>query len=123
MRYVGQPVAVVVGETRALAEDAAERVEVDYEVLPPVVDPRAGESSRAGSSGRATSRARSPRAAHVVRTEHVIPRLAATPMETARRARRARGRAADGLVLVAERAPPARAARADARPATSERSA
>ena len=42
VRYVGQPVAVVVGETRAEAEDAVERVEVDYEVLQPVVDPRAG---------------------------------------------------------------------------------
>ena len=34
VRYVGQPVAVVVGETRAEAEDAADRVEVDYEALP-----------------------------------------------------------------------------------------
>ena len=42
VRYVGQPVAVVVGETRAEAEDAVDRVEVDYEVLPPVLDPRAG---------------------------------------------------------------------------------
>src|SRR5262245_2177640 len=53
VRYVGQPVAAVVAETRALAEDAAERVEVDYEPLEPVVDPRAGEtllrwSKRAG---------------------------------------------------------------------------
>ena len=36
VRYVGQPVAAVVAETRALAEDAAERVEVDYEPLPAV---------------------------------------------------------------------------------------
>ena len=68
----------------------AERVEVDYEPLRRRSSTRArAPSSRAGSSARATSRARSPRAAHVVRTEHVIPRLAATPMETARRARRA----------------------------------
>jgi len=34
VRHVGEPVAAVFAETRALAEDAAERVEVDYEVLP-----------------------------------------------------------------------------------------
>ena len=38
--YVGHPVAVVVAETRALAQDAAEQVVVDYEVLEAVVDPR-----------------------------------------------------------------------------------
>ncbi|HEY6890114.1 MAG TPA: xanthine dehydrogenase family protein molybdopterin-binding subunit [Solirubrobacter sp.] len=82
VRYVGQPVAVVVAETRALAEDAAERVEVDYEVLTPVVDPRAGSElarweQRAGDVAGAFASA-----AHVVRTDHVIPRLAAAPMET-----------------------------------------
>ena len=34
VRYVGEPVAVVVAEDRYLAEDAAELVEVDYESLP-----------------------------------------------------------------------------------------
>lgn len=38
-RYVGEWVAVVVAETRAVAEDAAELVEVEYEPLPYVVDP------------------------------------------------------------------------------------
>jgi len=42
VRYVGQPVAAVVAETRALAEDAAERVRVSYEPLEPVADARAG---------------------------------------------------------------------------------
>ncbi len=37
-RYVGEPVAVVIAETRAVAEDATELIEVDYEVLDPVVD-------------------------------------------------------------------------------------
>jgi carbon-monoxide dehydrogenase large subunit len=37
-RYVGDGVAVVVAESRALAKDAAELVEVDYEVLPAVTD-------------------------------------------------------------------------------------
>ena len=39
VRYVGEPVAVIVADDRYLAEDAAERVEVDYEPLPVVVDP------------------------------------------------------------------------------------
>ena len=34
VRYVGEPVAVVVAETRALAEDAADAIEVSYEPLP-----------------------------------------------------------------------------------------
>jgi 3-oxo-Delta1-steroid hydratase/dehydrogenase large subunit len=38
-RYVGEWVAAVVAESRALAEDAAELVEVDYEPLTPVIDP------------------------------------------------------------------------------------
>src|SRR4029077_16736845 len=35
---VGQPVAVVVGANRYLAEDAAALVEIEYESLPPVTD-------------------------------------------------------------------------------------
>jgi 2-furoyl-CoA dehydrogenase large subunit len=38
VRFVGEPVAVVVARTRALAEDAAHAVHVDYEPLPAVVD-------------------------------------------------------------------------------------
>jgi carbon-monoxide dehydrogenase large subunit len=38
--YVGQPVAAIVAETREQAQDAADRVVVDYEDLPCVVDPR-----------------------------------------------------------------------------------
>jgi 2-furoyl-CoA dehydrogenase large subunit len=40
-RYVGEWVAAVVAESRAIAEDAAELVEVDYEALSPVIDPEA----------------------------------------------------------------------------------
>ncbi|HVY04981.1 MAG TPA: xanthine dehydrogenase family protein molybdopterin-binding subunit [Burkholderiales bacterium] len=36
-RYVGQPVAAVIAQTRIQAEDAAEQVVVDYEELPAVV--------------------------------------------------------------------------------------
>jgi carbon-monoxide dehydrogenase large subunit len=38
VRYVGEPVAVIVAAGRALAEDAAERVEIDWEPLPAVAD-------------------------------------------------------------------------------------
>jgi carbon-monoxide dehydrogenase large subunit len=37
VRFVGEPVAVVVAEDRSCAVDAAELVDVDYEPLPPVV--------------------------------------------------------------------------------------
>src|SRR5579875_1929472 len=37
--WCGHPVAVVVGETEAAAEDGAAAVDVDYEPLPPVMDP------------------------------------------------------------------------------------
>src|SRR5207248_6937086 len=37
--WCGHPVAIVVGETEALAEDGADAVEVDYDPLPVVLDP------------------------------------------------------------------------------------
>jgi 2-furoyl-CoA dehydrogenase large subunit len=39
VRYVGEPVALVVAESRYIAEDAAELVEVAYAPLPAVIDP------------------------------------------------------------------------------------
>jgi carbon-monoxide dehydrogenase large subunit len=41
VRFVGEPVAAVVADSRYIAEDAAELVEVDYDELDPVVDPEA----------------------------------------------------------------------------------
>ena len=41
VRYVGEAVAMVVAETLAAATDAAERVEIDYEPLPAVLEARA----------------------------------------------------------------------------------
>ncbi|MEL6335658.1 MAG: xanthine dehydrogenase family protein molybdopterin-binding subunit [Pseudomonadota bacterium] len=38
VRYVGEPVACVVAETLAIAKDAAELIEVDYDILPAVVE-------------------------------------------------------------------------------------
>ena len=45
--YVGEPVCAVIAETRAIAEDAAERVEVEYDALPAVADCRAALDSGA----------------------------------------------------------------------------
>jgi 2-furoyl-CoA dehydrogenase large subunit len=39
VRYVGEPVALVVAESRYIAEDAAELVEIDYAPLEAVIDP------------------------------------------------------------------------------------
>jgi len=39
VRYVGEPVAVVVASDRYLARDAADAIVLDYETLPAVVDP------------------------------------------------------------------------------------
>lgn len=41
VRYAGDAVAVVIAESRALAKDAADLVDVEYEPLPVVVDPEA----------------------------------------------------------------------------------
>ena len=38
VRYVGEPIAIVVAESRYIAEDAAELVEVDVEPVAPVLD-------------------------------------------------------------------------------------
>src|SRR5436190_3440776 len=37
VRYVGEPVAIVVAESRYVAEDACDLVEVEYDPLPPVI--------------------------------------------------------------------------------------
>ncbi|WP_102958079.1 xanthine dehydrogenase family protein molybdopterin-binding subunit [Mangrovicella endophytica] len=47
VRYVGEPVAVIVAIDRYVAEDAADLIEVDYETLPAVVDPRAAAEAGA----------------------------------------------------------------------------
>jgi aerobic carbon-monoxide dehydrogenase large subunit len=82
VRYAGQPVAAVLAESRALAEDAAELVEVDYEALDPVLQARASQVTMtrwhrvSGDVDGAFSSA-----AHVVRASHALPRLAPVPME------------------------------------------
>ena len=45
VRYAGEAVAFVVADSRAIAEDAAELVEVEYEQLPVVITPEAAASA------------------------------------------------------------------------------
>ncbi len=80
---MGQPVAAVLAETRALAEDAAELVEVEYEPLDAVVDPHSATQEllgfeRAGGDVDGAFAA----ADAVVRGRYSMPRLVAAPMET-----------------------------------------
>jgi len=39
VRYIGEPVAAVVASTEEIAEEALDLIEVDYEILQPVLDP------------------------------------------------------------------------------------
>jgi carbon-monoxide dehydrogenase large subunit len=83
VRYVGQAVAAVIAESQALAEDATELVEVDFEPLEPVLDPRdAGAPVAHWSRTAGDVDGAFERADVVVRTSHSIPRLVASPMET-----------------------------------------
>jgi aerobic carbon-monoxide dehydrogenase large subunit len=76
VRYVGQPVAAVLARSRSQAEDALERVIVEY-------DPFEAEPEellrwrKVGGDVEAAFAA----AAHVVRTSHVVPRAVAAPIE------------------------------------------
>ena len=93
--YVGQPVAVVVAETREGARDAIEAIRVDYEVLPAIVDPLqaldpASEPIHAeiGTNlavrhvmQRGDADAAIANAPHVVKGTYYVPRLAPAPME------------------------------------------
>ncbi len=82
VRYVGQPVAAVIATSPALAADAAELVEVDYEPRAPVVDPREStcELTRWSKTGGDVAAAFA-HAAHVVRGRYGLPRLVAAPIE------------------------------------------
>jgi carbon-monoxide dehydrogenase large subunit len=93
-RYVGDPLALVVAETAALAEDAAELVRVDYEPLPsvtstaeavggaPVWDECPDNISNVFEVGdAAATEAAFAAAARVVRRRYVISRVHAQYME------------------------------------------
>src|SRR5437763_776836 len=96
VRFVGEPVAAVVADTREAARDAAEAVWIEYEDLPAVVEPVAATASGApllwpGAPGnvagethygdRAAADAAFARAAHTVSLDIVNQRLAPTPLE------------------------------------------
>ena len=95
-RYVGEPVAVVVAETRYIAEDACDLIEVEYDVLPAAADLKSATAEnaplihdRAGSNvvSRRTFRYGDPetafaQAARVFELSYTYPRYASTPMET-----------------------------------------
>jgi carbon-monoxide dehydrogenase large subunit len=83
VRYVGQPVVGVIAESRALAEDFAEEIEVDYEPRDAVVDARTSPETlvRWSHSGGDVDGAFA-RAAHVVAGRYGMARVACVPMET-----------------------------------------
>ena len=82
VRYVGQPVAAVIATSRALAADAAELVEVDYEPRESVVEPACSDVNltRWSRTGGDVAGAFAG-AAHVVRGRYALPRLVAAPIE------------------------------------------
>lgn len=95
VRYVGEPVAVVVAQTPYAAEDAAELVDVELEPLPVVLDAREGiaDGAPALREGRTNEvvlmqkgygdvNAAFRNAAHVVRAEFTTGRHTGVPMET-----------------------------------------
>ncbi|WP_216896573.1 xanthine dehydrogenase family protein molybdopterin-binding subunit [Nocardia alni] len=96
VRFVGDPVALIVAVDRYVAEDAAELVVVEYDPLPPVVDYiTAAESTElvhpecpgnlAGAMGGLPASQLQPiydRAAHVVRQDVFQQAYVPAPMET-----------------------------------------
>ncbi len=96
VRYVGEPVAIVVATDRYLAEDAADLIEVEYRTRPAVVDPLAAREPDApilhdGFPGNVASdrsfRYGDPEqafasAAHRIIIDIRYPRNSCTPIET-----------------------------------------
>jgi aerobic carbon-monoxide dehydrogenase large subunit len=95
VRYVGEPVAFVVAETLAQAKDAAELVEVDYEILPSVTDTADAAAAKIAvwpdcpdnisnlfeAGNKAAADAALAGAAHLVKRSYVISRVYAHFME------------------------------------------
>jgi carbon-monoxide dehydrogenase large subunit len=97
VRHVGDPVVLVVAESREAARDAAELVEIDYEPLPAVTDAPAalepgapqlwdeapGNLSYRFQRGNPAAVAEAmARAAHIVELELVNNRVVVAPVET-----------------------------------------
>jgi carbon-monoxide dehydrogenase large subunit len=96
VRYVGQEIALVVADSPSAAQDAAERIEVDFEDLPAVVDGAAalapdapqlhddvpGNLAATYEYGNEQEAAEAfARAAHVTRLRLDSTRVSGTPME------------------------------------------
>jgi len=96
VRYVGDHVAIVIAETLAQARDAAEKVAVDYEVLPAVVDLKTCTAQGVPAihevapdnvvydwhlGDKAATEAAFARAAHVTKLDLVNNRLVPNAME------------------------------------------
>lgn len=81
VRYVGQPVAVVVAEDPYLAEDAAEAVVVEIEDLPVVLDPSDAPPTMSVEAGFGDVDSAFATAAHVVELTLPVQRHAAVPLE------------------------------------------
>ena len=95
VRYVGEPVAVVLAESRALAEDALDLIKVDYLNLPPVTSiegaiagnapvlhPKVGSNVISDRHFRyGEPEAAFERAAHRVKIEAHYPRNTCAPIE------------------------------------------
>jgi carbon-monoxide dehydrogenase large subunit len=96
VRYVGQEIALVVATSAAAAQDAAERIEIEYRDLPAVTDPHEALGPGAprlheGIPGNlafeyvygdeAATGAAFARAAHVTKLDVESTRLAGNPME------------------------------------------
>ena len=96
VRYVGEPVAIVVADTRYLAEDACDLIEVEYDALPAAADLQSATADnaplvhdKAGSNvvSRRAFRYGDPDTAfasadRVFELSYSYPRYASTPMET-----------------------------------------
>ncbi|MBC8242000.1 MAG: xanthine dehydrogenase family protein molybdopterin-binding subunit, partial [Alphaproteobacteria bacterium] len=93
VRYVGEPVAMVLARDRYLAEDALEAIDVDYLPLAPVIDPLlavGAETLHPGTDGNVLHDRRfrygNPEkafagAAHTVEATYRYPRNSCTPIE------------------------------------------
>ena len=96
VRYVGEPIAMVIAETRMQATDAAEAVFVDYEPIPWVADSQDATSKDAPSvwdnvpdnicvdttfGDEKTTDAAFDKADHIVRMQFNIGRVTGVPLE------------------------------------------
>jgi carbon-monoxide dehydrogenase large subunit len=89
VRFVGDPVAFIVAESQAAAQDAAEAIIVDYDEHPALIDPKAAQKSEDAvgfvweDGDKAATDAAFETAAKTVRIDDVINnRVVISPIET-----------------------------------------